>query len=81
MVGSLSHRPFDLWSIQTNFLNRYQRTAIGAVRKSILRTPSSMMKVSSDLWIVPDEVALQLHDLDRVIVHLGDDLRLPLFVE
>src|SRR5262249_36705901 len=30
---------------------------------------------------VPNEVALQLHDLELVVVHLRDDLRLPLFAE
>src|ERR1700722_3479818 len=33
------------------------------------------------LVIVPDEGALELHDLELVIVHFGDDLRLPLLVE
>src|SRR5260370_458945 len=31
--------------------------------------------------IVPNEVALELHDLELVFVHFSDDLRLPLFVE
>src|SRR5262245_42553855 len=31
--------------------------------------------------VVPDEVALQLDDLELIVVHLGDDLRLPLLVE
>jgi len=30
---------------------------------------------------MPDEVALQLHDLELIVVHLGDDLGLPLLVE
>src|ERR1051326_3627275 len=33
------------------------------------------------LVIMPDEVALQLHDFELVVVHFGDDLRLPLLVE
>jgi hypothetical protein len=31
--------------------------------------------------IVPDEVALQLDDLELIVVHLSNDLRLPLLVE
>src|SRR5260221_6417262 len=31
--------------------------------------------------IVPHEIALELHDLELVVVHLGDDLRAPLLVE
>jgi hypothetical protein len=31
--------------------------------------------------VVPDEVALELHDLELVVVELGDNLRLPLLVE
>jgi hypothetical protein len=31
--------------------------------------------------IMPDKVALQLHDLELVVVHFGDDLWLPLLVE
>jgi hypothetical protein len=31
--------------------------------------------------IVPDEVAFKLHDLELIVVHLGNDLRLPLLVE
>jgi len=33
------------------------------------------------LVIVPDEIALELHDLELIVVHFGDDLRLPLLVE
>ena len=33
------------------------------------------------LVVVPDEVALQLHDLELIVVHLRDDLRLPLLLE
>src|ERR1700693_3458977 len=33
------------------------------------------------LVIVPDEVALQLDDLEVIVVHFGDDLWLPLLVE
>src|SRR6516162_8382168 len=33
------------------------------------------------LVIVPDEVTLKLHELELVVVHLGDDLRLPMLVE
>src|SRR5262249_13636979 len=33
------------------------------------------------LVIMPDEVALQPDDLELVVVHFGDDLWLPLFVE
>jgi hypothetical protein len=35
----------------------------------------------SVLMVVPNEVALQLHDLESIIVHFGDDLRGPLFRE
>ena len=31
--------------------------------------------------VVPNEVALQLHDLELVVVHFGDDLRRPLLVK
>src|SRR5262245_35214525 len=31
--------------------------------------------------IVPDEIALELHDLELIVVHFSDDLRLPLLVE
>jgi hypothetical protein len=31
--------------------------------------------------IVPNELALELHDLELVVVHFRYDLRLPLFVE
>src|SRR6267142_3139696 len=31
--------------------------------------------------LVPDELALDLHDLEMVVVHLGDDLRRPLLRE
>jgi hypothetical protein len=31
--------------------------------------------------IVPNEVTLQLHDLELIVIHLGDDLWLPLLVE
>jgi hypothetical protein len=30
---------------------------------------------------VPDEIASQLHDLELIVVHFGDDFRLPLLVE
>jgi hypothetical protein len=33
------------------------------------------------LVIVPNEVALELHDLELVVVHFRYDLRLPLLVE
>src|SRR5262249_9713346 len=33
------------------------------------------------LVIVPNEVALQPHELELVVVHFGDDLRLPLLVK
>jgi hypothetical protein len=31
--------------------------------------------------IMPDEVALQLHDFELVVVHLGDHFWLPLLIE
>jgi hypothetical protein len=31
--------------------------------------------------VVPNEVTLQLYDLELVIIHFGDDLWLPLLVE
>src|SRR5262245_65011782 len=31
--------------------------------------------------VVPDEIALELHDLELIVVHFSDDLRLPLLVE
>jgi hypothetical protein len=31
--------------------------------------------------LVPDEVALELHQLELVVVHLGDDLGCPLVAE
>jgi hypothetical protein len=31
--------------------------------------------------VVPNKVTLQLHDLELVVVHFGDDLWLPLLVE
>jgi methyl coenzyme M reductase subunit C len=31
--------------------------------------------------IIPDEVSLQIHDLELIIVHLGDHFWLPLLVE
>jgi len=33
------------------------------------------------LVVVPDEVALQFDDFELVIVHLGNDFRLPLLIE
>src|SRR5580704_3015731 len=35
----------------------------------------------SVLVIVPNEIALQLHDLELIVVHFGNDFRLPLLVE
>jgi hypothetical protein len=31
--------------------------------------------------VVPNEVTLQLHDLELIVVHFGDDLWLPLLLE
>jgi hypothetical protein len=31
--------------------------------------------------VMPNEIALQPHDLELIVVHLGDDLRPPLLVE
>jgi hypothetical protein len=33
------------------------------------------------LVVVPNKIALQLHDLELVVVHFGNDLGLPLFVK
>jgi hypothetical protein len=31
--------------------------------------------------VMPDEIALQLHDLELIAVHFGDDFRQPLLAE
>ena len=33
------------------------------------------------LVIVPNEISLLPHDLELIVVHFGNDLRLPLLVE
>jgi hypothetical protein len=38
-------------------------------------------RLISILVVMPNEVSLQLHDLELVVVHFGDDLWLPLLVE
>jgi hypothetical protein len=31
--------------------------------------------------VVPNEIAFQLHELKLVVIHFGNDLRLPLLVK
>src|SRR5215469_8429848 len=38
-------------------------------------------RLVSVFMIVPDEVTVQLHNLEMVIVHFGDHFRLPLLIE
>src|ERR1700730_6481517 len=33
------------------------------------------------LMVMPDKVSLRLHDLELIVIHLGNDLRLPLLVK
>jgi hypothetical protein len=70
---------FDAFRHDEHFARRHLDRAIAKIDPQ--HAVKDNERLVGLLVIVPDEVALQLHDLELVVVHLGDDLGLPLLLE
>src|SRR6266550_1277829 len=66
--GTTNIAPTDTWTAPSRKIDP----------QNAIQHNESLVRI---LVIVPNEVALQLHDLELVVVHFGDDLRLPLLAE
>jgi hypothetical protein len=70
---------FDAFRDDEHFARRYADCAIAKIDpQNTLQHDEGLIRV---LVIVPDEVALQFHDLELVIVHFSNNLRSPMLVQ